>query len=469
MSEASISKRSPLSQKTYFLKFLFLLGAIGWGIMLIFILIHKLVIENIPEIPLQVATTLFTGKFVFGDFLETMAFCFMENPYLDVPCGRTIYFPISYLIIYPFALLGKDAAMAYLANPELLATPERLPGLLPAYLLYAFVCIALILLVSAYFSHLKGWDLFYLMGGILLHGSIAFALGRGNTIFVTFLGILLFFGLYHHKKWWLRELGYVCFALAISIKVYPVLLAMVFFRERRYFPLLRTAIYTLVFLFAPFFFVPGGLSNVGRLLQNMSAFSVDSDRFLVFTNISWAGLLGKVQFVLDFLPYLASPEALMGHVLEMIQQNAFLFTIGKSTLVISQVLGLACCVLTLVFSFFQPKKGSAFPYMTLLIMNFFAFPSVHFCYVHLLFVLLTIVYLHEMENMNLQQKVIYGMCLLFAAFPFQYFYQIPLLSSFAQGILLVFSIIDLVHLYLRKTPACKETVSSPETLTEGSV
>ncbi|MDY2913250.1 MAG: glycosyltransferase family 87 protein [Candidatus Enteromonas sp.] len=443
--------------KEYFLRIFFLTAVVGFALLAGILGTILLISRGDPFRVFSWDIFALGGRYAYSDYLETITFCFLENPYADADAARCIYFPISYLILYPFALLGKDAANAYLSDLTLIQHPESLPGFLASYLPYVVLSVGIILFLIAYFSRLKGWNLFYLLVGSLLHGSVIYTFARGNTIFIAFIGVILFFGFYNDHRPWAREIGYLGLALAIAIKAYPVLLAMVFFRERRFFPLVRTALYTVALAFLPFLLVPGGFSNVALLLHNMSAFSGDNMRMHLFNNITWASLIAKIQYAFDLL-VLWGKEGFSAVALALSRYNDG-FAVAQATRVISMLIGVLASVFTFVMSCFKPKEKSSFPYLALLFTNFMLFPMVHYCYVHLFFLLLVLVYLHEFPSFSKNRRILYGVALLLPTFSLPYLVRFVIPGFVAQLILFVGAVIDLSKLYWGKNPSDSEPIS----------
>lgn len=117
---------------------------------------------------------------------------------------------------------------------------------------------------------------------------------RGNYVLYALLPALFFFGYYDSEKAWLRELAYICLGIATGIKLYPALFALILLHERKFFPFFRCVAYSLLSLFAPFFFLDRGLANIHQFIRWLVSFAV------------WQAEYGYNYSITNFLAIMAS-------------------------------------------------------------------------------------------------------------------------------------------------------------------
>lgn len=85
---------------------------------------------------------------------------------------------------------------------------------------------------------------------------------RGNVIIYAIFFSSAFLAFYRSEKWWVREISYVCLALAVCIKIYPVFLGILILRDKQWTGALRTMIYGLVLLIMPFLYYGNMAENI---------------------------------------------------------------------------------------------------------------------------------------------------------------------------------------------------------------
>ena len=104
----------------------------------------------------------------------------------------------------------------------------------------------------------------------LFSGPMLYSLERGNIVLLSAMLCLAFVLSYRSDNLVLRELGYICLAMAAGLKLSPAVLGLVLIRERRWRDAVRTVIYGLVFFFVPFLCLKGGFANIPLFLRNLS-------------------------------------------------------------------------------------------------------------------------------------------------------------------------------------------------------
>lgn len=201
-----------------FLKWFFVASMAGFAVYLIVAIVLACLDANFE----QPITHILTGSTLFSDFAETLSFAACPNPYDGSSGFHSIYPPLSFLIFYPFALICNAPLQQYIAGEITLAQLSANPLFIFSFLLFYVICLAIIMIVAAKFTKLKGINLFYLFGIIFVFGPLLFEFCRANnTLLVVIFGLLFFF-LHSSEKRWQRELSYVCLAAAATMKIYPI-------------------------------------------------------------------------------------------------------------------------------------------------------------------------------------------------------------------------------------------------------
>lgn len=246
-----------------------------------------------------IGLTLFTGSFSDGfdyvlnygvsDFGQLLYFTLSPNPYTSA--FNTMYTPLNFLFILPFALICKgneafygltDISMREAYNHAILCTWE----FWTAFVLYSVLSLVLI---GVLLYRLRSWrrsDFFLAYGAVIFSNYFAFAISRGTNVFQVLVFLLFFLNFYKSEKGWLRELSYLALAIAGVMKFYPLLFGALVLREKKWFASLRIALYFFLLFFLPFLAYEGGFENVTYYLRNLEYFADDEGRVGESLNLS---------------------------------------------------------------------------------------------------------------------------------------------------------------------------------------
>lgn len=92
---------------------------------------------------------------------------------------------------------------------------------------------------------------------------------RGNIIVLVLPLLLYFVNEYDSDVKYKRHLAYICLAISVAIKIYPVFFGLLLLKKKKnYKNILLCIFYGAVFFFVPFIFV-GGFSQLGVLIHNI--------------------------------------------------------------------------------------------------------------------------------------------------------------------------------------------------------
>ncbi len=247
----------------------------------------------------------FVKQNLFSDFGQVLYFSLTDNPY--VSNFPTIYLPLTFLFVKPFALICKgDDRFFALDNltiygdgtynyQELLNYNSSIIGtwqFLVAFLLFFGICLAVIGLLL---YKLRKWDkkadFIFAYSGAIISSLIMFGIVRGTNVFLGLIFILLFIKFYKSEKWYLREISYVCLAIAGMIKIYPLLFGVLLLKEKKFLESLRVALYFAVLAIIPFAFYEGGLiANLQTYVGNVFSFTREGRRMREGINMSVVSL-----------------------------------------------------------------------------------------------------------------------------------------------------------------------------------
>lgn len=196
----------------------------------------------------------------------------------------------------------------------------------------------------------KQWAIILLM----LSVPFLFMIERGNILLLSFVGTLAFFAMKDSEKRWVRDVGYLCLAVAAAIKIYPAIFGFTLIKEKKYKEACRLAIYGLVVFIAPFlFFCKEGLGGIPLFFRNLLGFNaaysdtvanqvalksgaVESIKEVMDANVNDGGRIGYAAFMEHLFMWFGMP-------------------IGTATKVAAK-LGIILSAVTFVVAFLSPKK-----------------------------------------------------------------------------------------------------------------
>lgn len=244
---------------------------------------------------------------IFSDFVFIMNVSLEESPYL---VEDSSYPPLAIAVLYPFALICKGVFARYanqvLTVDELTSRVVLHAEFWVAMILFFVICSAAVILIVTYEYRLTPTESLKLGTIILLCAPFAYAIMRGNTIYFAMIFLLLFLVLRKSRRAVMRELGYVCLALAGLIKIYPLFFGVFLLHEKKLWASVRIGIYTVVgFLLSLFLF--GGMDDLLPFVNNLGGFMSNGLRLIAGNNLSLTSLLYK-------LFYLFSPAVADGNV-----------------------------------------------------------------------------------------------------------------------------------------------------------
>lgn len=229
---------------------------------------------------------------IFSDFVVIMNFSLEESPYV---VGDSSYPPIAIAILYPFALICKNAFSKYsfteLTADELTAKMAMHSQFWVSIILFFLICSVLtVLLVSRLFG-IKGKDKLTLGVIILLSAPFVFAVMRGNTIYFALIFLLAFLILKDQKSPVAREFGYFCLAFAGAIKIYPLFFGVFLLKDKKIFASFRVAVYFGLISVFSFLMMQNDFDNFSPFLNHLGGFMSNELRLLGLNNLSMSAHL----------------------------------------------------------------------------------------------------------------------------------------------------------------------------------
>lgn len=205
-----------------------------------------------------VSNLLFNKDDVFMDFFNSV-----------VDCSGDAYGESG--VIYPplVVLFYKFCSMFF--NIDSMKASEVRETSLGMIIFVCFTIVSYILFAKLIYKYKNGSfankSLFAFF--TLFSFPMIYLIERGNIIGLVLPLLLYFVNEYDSDVKYKRHLAYICLAISVAIKIYPVFFGLLLLKKKKNFKnILLCIFYGAVFFFVPFIFV-GGFSQLGVLIHNI--------------------------------------------------------------------------------------------------------------------------------------------------------------------------------------------------------
>ena len=205
-----------------------------------------------------VSNLLFNKDDVFMDFFNSV-----------VDCSGDAYGESG--VIYPplVVLFYKFCSMFF--NIDSMKASEVRETSLGMIIFVCFTIVSYILFAKLIYKYKNGSfankSLFAFF--TLFSFPMIYLIERGNIIVLVLALLLYFVNEYDSDVKYKRHLAYICLAISVAIKIYPVFFGLLLLKKKKNFKnILLCIFYGAVFFFVPFIFV-GGFSQLGVLIHNI--------------------------------------------------------------------------------------------------------------------------------------------------------------------------------------------------------
>jgi energy-converting hydrogenase Eha subunit C len=218
------------------------------------------------------------GNHYFGDLTSVLCHSKQDSPYFSaVP---TNYFPFAYIVLRPLLQVFKAGI-----------------GITAAVYFSIFVTIITLTLLRKY-QNIKAETKIIIILSIFLAQPFLQMIDRGNNQLVVLS--MLFVGLYFSSKG-SKFIGPFCLGIAIALKLYPIIFALRFVQQRRWFELFITIKTTvLLTLMSLLLFDRGVISNLVEMLSDINNYRDIRHTSLSYNNSMMALLNSLLQLDLNF-------------------------------------------------------------------------------------------------------------------------------------------------------------------------
>lgn len=235
-------------------------------------------------------------SYAISDFGQTIYFAMSKNPY--VGDFTTSYAPLGFLFLKPFAALCSlnEAFSTPLSFEDITSYNKAIivtPHFWACYVIYVIGCVLAIYFLLRKTTSLGNKNAAFFFAAVVFSDIFIYGIARGTNVLLTFVFVAAFIRFKDSPNKVLREISYICLAVAGVMKIYPLLFGVYLVRDKKIAAIVRTAVYTAVLFIVPFAFLDGGFMNVGVMINNLFVFTSKESRIFAPKNLSAASLLAK--------------------------------------------------------------------------------------------------------------------------------------------------------------------------------
>jgi hypothetical protein len=292
----------------------------------------------------------------FADFFNLLRYISDRDPYFNDFKGS--YLPLSYLILYPFSKLDNFGVMT------LEEARKSIMGIMS-------VCLFTIFSFSLLLVSLNKLIKKYLVSPII---SVCFALSyifffsveRGNLMMLCGAFVAFFICYYDSKRKYERIVAIISLALAVTIKVYPVLFGLLYLEKKQYREIFFSALVTLLLVFLPFIFFKRGFANIPQLIKNTLGMTDAYNYKNIFPRFSLMHLIYRINGIID-----------INNIINIIDNSDDILTLIIVN--IAQKINFLLCILSVIFALLTKNKYLKISLLTIVIL-FLPVNLAHFLY-----------------------------------------------------------------------------------------
>lgn len=231
-------------------------------------------------------------SYVFGDHFDSIMYS-SDRPYS--------YWEVTYppLITLVYAILGWFT-IPYINGSGANLAEQLLHSDVSIFVFVIFMLVSVYILhflftnfESKKYPHIKCELLFFC---VLFSVPALYAIQRGNCIFYAIDAILLFLFGFRSENKWIRWASYFSLAIAVNIKLYPALLAILILKERNYRGFVECILLCLAFFFGLFVFTDGNPINFFEILFSYASPSGGTGTGSYIGIRQWIAKIGEDYF-----------------------------------------------------------------------------------------------------------------------------------------------------------------------------
>lgn len=216
---------------------------------------------------IQYMTWTYDTAGIYPDLFESIRDAADLHPYE----GKSIYPPLTYLILWIFSKMVPGDYSAGFAFGEASVTPN---GVLVGTMFF-LVSTGVVCAMAANKLSLKGIDVVLYSVAFVSSPAYVFMLERGNIVILSLLFLMLFVFNYNSENTVIRNLALLSLAIATGLKLYPVFFGLLLLNKKHKEDAVKAIVYGVALFILPFAGT-GGIQNIAKMLQNITDISADT-------------------------------------------------------------------------------------------------------------------------------------------------------------------------------------------------
>lgn len=173
-------------------------------------------------------------------------------------------------VIYPPLTVLFYKGISFLFTEKLASQAIKASSLgMIVFTIYTIACISLLIKCIKKYKIGNKLDKLFFTVSIFASVPMIFLLERGNILILVISLLLIYAYGYDSENAITRHIAFICLAIAVSIKIYPVIFGLLLLKKKKNFKNIAWCVfYGALFFFVPFFFV-GGFSQFFVLMKNI--------------------------------------------------------------------------------------------------------------------------------------------------------------------------------------------------------
>lgn len=278
------------------------------------------------------------------DFFNSLAETYGADPYgkfhtLYTPLCNLFFLILQMMVPTTVSYMWPDThyEMTGLRQTENDIRKEQSCLLIYLCYLVCLTCFWILLIAYKYHKeHIGGiWGTVIGVLSFFSHGNLT-AVERGNVVNMTAFFVMVFLFMYRSDRRILRELSYVCLAIAAGLRIYPAIFGVLLITSRDGAGVAKSIVYGIAAFILPTFAL-GGIGVLPEFIHQVIAFNTGSEIYAYYYGMKnmvyhAAGYLAQSAYHADIgIPFLGDGVMSTGGLLD----------------IISNVLLVAACVILL--------------------------------------------------------------------------------------------------------------------------
>lgn len=205
-----------------------------------------------------ISNLLFNKDDIFMDFFNSVVDC-SEDAY----AGEGVIYPPLTVLFYKLCSLFFDTAS--MKADEIRSTSL---GML-MFVLITLICYLFLAKLLYKYKNGSKFERLIFLASVLLSFPMVYLIERGNILILVVVLLLYYIYGYDSEKAFVRHTSYICLAICVAIKIYPVVFGLLLLKKKNNLKnILWCIFYGVLFFFVPFLFV-GGFSQLFVLINNI--------------------------------------------------------------------------------------------------------------------------------------------------------------------------------------------------------